>query len=307
MYSTRIQDGRILLQSEQQQAEIFTFGALANAYRLHQSNGTWFNCIAAFDTPDDAKARITQGFRSAKLSPFPCRLNQGRYRFNGQDHQTGRHLLNGHAIHGLLYDAEFDLADSGSDAHSAWVRLSHRFDGGHGYPYAYRLDIEYRLSARGLSVATTVHNTGAQIMPLADGWHPYFTLGGSIDEHSLQLAADTQLEFNAELLPTGRSLTDSRFQAARSLHGIELDNSFVLTGPSADQPACTLSRERLMLDIFAEQHYPLLQLYIPPERDCIAIENLSGAPDCFNNGIGLTELPPQHSRTFICRYLLREV
>lgn len=304
MYQTDITAQRIVLQSPQAEAEIFCFGALLNRYQILLAEGGWHNAVAAFYSTDHARSSLTDAFRSAKLSPFPCRLNQGRYIYAGQSRQTGRHIVNGHAIHGLLYDAEFAVAGSGSDAQSAWVELTYDFSGSSGYPFAYRLNIVYRLSEQGLGIATTVTNNGTETMPLADGWHPYFSLGGSIDEHSLYAAAAEQLEFNDELLPTGRVLPDSRFQAALPLNGIELDNSFVLNGQSADQPACTLQRGNLILDIFAETGYPLLQLYIPPERDCIAIENLSGAPDCFNNGIGLTELAPAHSTTFRCRYRL---
>jgi aldose 1-epimerase len=45
-----------------------------------------------------------------------------------------------------------------------------------------------------------------------------------------------------------------------------------------------------------------LQLYIPPSRRSIAIETLSGAPDAFNNGIGLILLDPGTSRQFSVTY-----
>ena len=38
--------------------------------------------------------------------------------------------------------------------------------------------------------------------------------------------------------------------------------------------------------------------------ETIALENLSGAPDCFNNGIGLTILPPGGEKRFTARYRL---
>jgi aldose 1-epimerase len=47
-----------------------------------------------------------------------------------------------------------------------------------------------------------------------------------------------------------------------------------------------------------------LQIYTPATRDSIAVENLSGAPDCFNNGMGLLLLQPGHSQIFTVRYLV---
>ena len=120
----------------------------------------------------------------------------------------------------------------------------------------------------------------------------------------MQIDGGTQLEFDADLLPTGARLSDNRFTEAASLRGIELDNSFELNGNGGTRPACTLRHGARRLDIFAEENYPLLQIYIPPERTSIALENLSGAPDCFNNGIGLTILPPGGEKRFTARYRL---
>ena len=164
--------------------------------------------------------------------------------------------------------------------------------------------MRYTLSSDGLTVSTTAENTGTAPMPLADGWHPYFTLGGTADDWTLQIDGGTQLEFDADLLPTGARLSDNRFTEAASLRGIELDNSFELNGNGGTRPACTLRHGACRLDIFAEENYPLLQIYIPPERTSIALENLSGAPDCFNNGIGLTILPPGGEKRFTARYRL---
>jgi aldose 1-epimerase len=47
-------------------------------------------------------------------------------------------------------------------------------------------------------------------------------------------------------------------------------------------------------------------LYTPPHRRSIAIENLSSAPDAFNNGIGLISLDPDHTRTFSVRYVIEK-
>lgn len=307
MYQTQATRTRILLQSHRAEVEIFPFGALLNRYEIRLSDGSRHNAVAAYADPAAAHTQITQAFRSAKLSPFPCRLNQGRYTFAGETRQTGRHMANGHALHGLLYDAPFKTVHTGCDREAAWVRLEYLFSGSPGYPFPYHIAVTYRLFSQGLSLTTTVRNLGEHTLPLADGWHPYFTLGPGIDGHRLAIHSAERLEFDADLLPTGRTLPENRFQAGASLNGVELDNSFILQGQSAQTPACTLMSGRLALDVYAEQNYPLLQVYIPPERDCIAIENLSGAPDCFNNGIGLTELPPDESISFRCRYRLREI
>jgi aldose 1-epimerase len=46
------------------------------------------------------------------------------------------------------------------------------------------------------------------------------------------------------------------------------------------------------IEFISVRNYPYLQLYTPPSRDALSIENLSAAPDAFNNGLGLTILEP---------------
>ena len=125
-----------------------------------------------------------------------------------------------------------------------------------GFPFPYRLTVRYTLSSDGLTVSTTAENTGTAPMPLADGWHPYFTLGGTADDWTLQIDGGTQLEFDADLLPTGARLADNRFAEAASLRGIGLDNSFELNGNGSTRPACTLRHGARRLDIFAEETIP---------------------------------------------------
>ncbi|MGL6269156.1 MAG: hypothetical protein ACRC2O_14590, partial [Chitinophagaceae bacterium] len=58
----------------------------------------------------------------------------------------------------------------------------------------------------------------------------------------------------------------------------------------------------MAIEFHPDKSYPYLQLYTPPHRNSIAIENLSAAPDAFNNGMGLVTLEPDHTRTFSTRY-----
>lgn len=307
MFTVQTDAERIILAHENHsRAEIYLFGGLPNRYEIRRADGTWFNCIAAFGSPQQAQENLINGFRSAKLSPYVCRMYRGEYEFEGRKHRCSKHSLNGHAIHGLMYDVMFQISAHGADESAAWVELVADYtQDDDGFPFSYRMIIRYRLAENGLSIVTTVENTGSSAMPLADGWHPYFTLGGSADDWTLQINSTTQLEFDADLLPTGQTLADTRFQTASSLKGIELDNSFV---PSDfTQAACTLASADWRLSLYPDESYRYLQIYIPPERDSIAIENLSGAPDCFNNGLGLLVLEAGGSKRFETRYVLAAV
>lgn len=285
------------------QAEIYGFGGLLNAFRVPQTRGL-VNVVDGFASVTDAREHITNGFRSTKLSPFVCRMKHGKYRFENKNYTVQKHFLAGHAIHGLLYDAVFKIAGTESADDHAGVTMEYDYEGTDpGYPFPYKMIIHWKLEAANkLSASTTLTHQNQTNIPVADGWHPYFTLGGSVDDCSLQFDSDCQLEYDAELLPTGKKFTDNRFTNGISLRGIELDNSFELDKNIAAK--CVLENDQFRLTIAPGKEYPLLQIYIPPHRNSIAIENLSGAPDNFNNRMGLILLAPGEGKTFTTSYVV---
>lgn len=73
MFTVQTDAERIILTHENHsRAEIYLFGGLPNRYEVRRADGTWFNCIAAFDSPSQAQENLINGFRSAKLSPYVC-------------------------------------------------------------------------------------------------------------------------------------------------------------------------------------------------------------------------------------------
>lgn len=284
------------------EAEIYAFGGLLNAFHI-PAKGKTVNLIEGFDSVGDAKKNITRGFKSAKLSPFVCRMRNGRYRHVGITHRVNKHYLGEHAIHGLLYDAVYEIADPESNETAAGVKLIYRYTGSdNGYPFPYDILLNWKLqTGNKLSITTIITHHNSHPIPLADGWHPYFTLGGGVDDWTLQFNSQTQLEYDDDLLPTGKRITDTRFLQARSLRDVTLDNSFEFNKPDT-QPQCVLSNDILRLTVEPDKAYPILQVYTPPDRKSIAIENLSGAPDNFNNGINLILLTSDQPKTFTTSY-----
>jgi aldose 1-epimerase len=302
--TTQSQDGdqTILLRDNNTgtSAEIYAFGGLLNAYSILVNDRSQ-NLVEGFSSVKDARENILNGFKSAKLSPFVCRMRGGHYQFNKQDLKVNKHFMGEHAIHGLVYDAPFKIIHAGSDETKAFVELEYQYKGMDvGYPFPYELRVRWQLETDNrLTVTTTVEHHNHSTIPYADGWHPYFTLGGTVDDCTLQFDSHQQLEYDADLLPTGKLFSDRRFEKGSLLKGIELDNSFELDG---NEPGCTLSNQQIRLQIIPDTSYPILQIYIPPHRKSIAIENLSGAPDNFNNRIHLLLLEPGVEHVFSTTY-----
>jgi aldose 1-epimerase len=287
------------------QAEIYGFGGLLNAFRI-SSEGNSVNVIDGFSSVQDAIDNVTKAFKSAKLSPFVCRMNRGKYNFEGSDFLIQKYFLAKHAIHGLLYDGVFEITGTESGSEKASVSMKHEYRGtDKGYPFSYTMHINWKLeSGNKLSAITTLSHKNKTAIPVADGWHPYFTLGGSIDDCTLQFDSTRRLEFDSDLIPTREKLIDNRFANGISLKGIALDNSFELDTGMV-QAKCILQNDTLRLTIEPDKSYPILQVYTPSHRNSIAIENLSGAPDNFNNGMGLILLARGKKEVFTVSYSLQ--
>lgn len=283
-------------------AEIYAFGGLLNAFQVAEKE-TIVNVIDGFTSVNEAINQIAPAFKSARLSPFTCRMRNGRYSLNGNSYQVAGYYMGAHAIHGLLYQRVFTIVSVNADSHAASATLRFHYEGNDpGYPFPFTQTLTWKLEpGNRLSVSTTVLHTHAFSIPYADGWHPYFTLGSTIDDCRLQINSKARLVFDEDLLPSGATETDERFTKGSELNNIFLDNCFVLD-PSKVNVCCTLENERLRLEIIPDAAYPFLQVYTPAHRNSIALENLSGAPDCFNNGLGLLLLAPNEATSFTTSY-----
>jgi aldose 1-epimerase len=182
------------------EAEIFAFGGLLNAFKIPVNGGTQ-NMIDGFTDVADAEKNITNGFKSTKLSPFVCRMNKGIYRLNDHTYRVTKHFLHMHAIHGLVYDAVYSITGQQESDTFAAVTLAYEYKGTDpGYPFSYHITITWKLeTGNRLSVQTAIEHTNKAAIPLADGWHPYFTLGGSVDDWNLHFSASSLLEYDQDL------------------------------------------------------------------------------------------------------------
>ena len=279
-------------------------GAALHEFAVRQKDGSMFNVIDNYRNAAELKKEMTSSFKGPKLSPFPCRIPNGIYQFEGREYQF-RHLFSdGTAIHGLLYDKPFSITAENIDG-AAMVAMEYDYNNvDPGYPFHYHCLVRYELHpGSDLEVTTTVTNTGSTVIPMADGWHPYWRLGGSANDWQLQFHSEAIVDFDDRLVPTGGLTQYGEFSASRALGDTFLDNCFVLK-PELVSAACELFNPAngLRVSFYPDSSYPYLQIYTPATRDSIAVENLSGAPDCFNNKMGLLLLQPSHSQIFTVRY-----
>ena len=276
------------------------YGALLHAFRVPVGDQL-FNIIDNYRTKEEIDEQLSKSYKSSKLSPFVCRIPGGRYRWIDKDYEITNKFFDGSAIHGLLYDKPFLVGDEYVSDELASIRLKYHYKRNDpGYPFDYTCEVVYMLHPDAvLQVETTILNLDPHTIPIADGWHPYFNLGGKIDNYEMQFASESMLQFDEKLIPTGRIVNDPSFKEPALIKDRKFDNCFLLLIEEG-QPCCVIHNPEngLSLSFFVNNNYPYLQIYTPDHRNSIAIENLSGAPDCFNNGMGLKSVLPRHSETF---------
>ncbi|UTF58718.1 aldose 1-epimerase [Gilvimarinus sp. DA14] len=254
------------------------------------------NVIAGIERSECAS---NPGYRGAVLFPFPNRLRDGRYHFGGRElmFAVNEADLN-NALHGFLHRTPAKVAKQTTAGDISSATLVYAVDGSEpGYPFKAEVRMVYQLSAEGaLRVEMMVENLDSQPIPVGLGWHPYYTLGESIDNCSLQLPEVERVLVDARLLPTGERVVDSRFHAAVNLAGVELDNCFVL-GPEATQASAVFASESggFGLQLWQQtgpRGLNFMQVYTSPDRKSLAVEPMSCGIDAFNTGEGLVVIKP---------------
>lgn len=244
------------------------------------------------------------GFRGCKLSPYVCRLRNSGYTFGGKDYVIRNNAAQ-HAIHGLLYKKSFKEINIASDEHHATVVLSYHFDKeDEGYPFTFDCFVSYELrTGNYLHVTTKYINRTNEPIPVQDGWHPYFSLGGKTDDLEMQFHSKNKLIFDEHLMPTGARVKDDTYDTLSKIGHVHLDNCFELD-QSEKQPRFILRNPAngVEVQILPEDSYPYLQIYTPAHRNSIAVENLSGPPNGLNLGFGFAILNKNEEISFDAAY-----
>ena len=281
-------------------------GALLQEFSIPAGNRR-IMVIEGYRNQDDLRKNHLLSYRSAKLSPFVCRIAGGRYVFEGKNYEFKNKFPDGTAIHGLVADKPFSVKEKDIQSDQASVLLQYEYrEDDPAYPFTYSIEVKYTLKRKGrLELTTRVTNLSGFRIPIADGWHPYFRLEGVTDQWLLKLRSKKMVVFDDRLIPTGKLADDTRFNTARTIGQEFFDHCFLLND-DFQQPAAVLQNPEngLRLSLYPDKTYPYVQVYTPPGRRSIALENLSAAPDAFNNTMGLIHLGPGASQSFSVLYLL---
>lgn len=234
---------------------------------------------------DKARVENNTTFINALLLPFPNRICDGKYQFEGVSYQLDRNESSrGHALHGLLYDQPFEQIDEAesSDEIKASFRHEIKRDSYVGYPFHIEIVISIFLRNNQLRIDVKTKNIDDRSAPYGVGWHPYFYVEDTIDNKKLTIPSNSILKTrkDKELIPTGKY--EDYISVSETVEQQQFDTCFA-----------RLHTHKTVFNtvtIFQDTSMNFLQLYTPPDRKSIAIEPMSCAPDAFNNTLGLVIL-----------------
>ena len=224
-------------------------------------------------------------YQSAVLFPFPNRLEDGRYTFDGKSYEFPiNNSETNNAIHGFLHDKAFEVAAISNNI----LKLQYNDRINKSFPFNYSFGLVYTLSRDQIKIQFSIENNGEHSLPFGLGWHPYFQLD-TIEGSTLQFSADKKYTTTERLLPNGfEEYNNSIIQIDK----VSLDTAFNLTAPTV-----TLKTASYELRLQTPEDC-YLQIYTPPDRQSIAIEPMTCIANAFNNGIGLKTVLPGEKYTW---------
>jgi aldose 1-epimerase len=231
---------------------------------------------------------MSRAGRGQHLIPWPNRIRDGRYVFNGVTQQLGlTEPARNNASHGLVRYVPWVLVDKKVDSVTSRIRIHPQ----PGWPGTLEAMITHQVSADGLTVTVEATNIGADELPFGYGAHPYLTVGEStVDDVSLTVPAGSYLEVDDRLLPTKISPVDGTIYDLRPgpvLGSTSLDTAMtdLVRDPDGRWRVKVVLGERYA-ELWGDEAMKWTQIFTGgPNRDwSIAVEPMTCGPDAFNAG-----------------------
>ncbi len=185
-------------------ARILPFGATLQSLCVPDRDGNPADVVLGFD--DVQSYRDRPSWFGVTVGRYANRIAGGRFTLDGRDHVLETNNAPNH-LHGGSdgFDQRlWDVADTGSDADGAWVRLTLTSpDGDAGYPGTLHASATYTLTPDGLTIDYAATSDAPTVVNMTN--HAFFDLSGTGDalRHLLTIAADQFLPVDATSIPTG--------------------------------------------------------------------------------------------------------
>lgn len=261
-----------------------------------------------------AADRLVDGSRGQVLAPWPNRLRDGSWRWDGRELQLpiDEPLKGNSASHGVVRWAPWTLETE----EQRRVAMNYRLYPQPGYPFALAFGITYALSARdGLTVVLSAANLGLAPAPVALGMHPYLKPphGGLIHTCTLLLPARTRVLTDAWGSPVGTEEvtgTPFDFRQPRRIGDLHINSAFTdVDANHHGRATVVLANERGEVELWSDSSCKWIQIFtgdgLAPDvcRHGIAVEPMTAPANALASGDGLRVL--EHGESLSLRWGIR--
>lgn len=267
-----------------------------------------YNVIACAES-DEQLVKEMAAYPSAHLFPWGNRVRDGKYSFEGTDYQLPiNEVPLNNAIHGFVAFADFEVVEEKVTENTSSLTLRYDYKGNHfGFPFPFVLEITNILSAEcGFTLVYSIKNTGNTSMPIVLGWHPYFKIEGeTVKDWTVEFPAIKQSIPDKQMISVDTKIVD--FSGAVALATQNLDAVFAVEKKERVTTILHSIPKDLSINVWQEaleKQFNFTVVYIPPSRDCVAIEPMTGNTNAYNSGDGLLTLAAGENYQLSCGVFL---
>jgi aldose 1-epimerase len=238
------------------------------------------------------------------LAPWPNRIRDGSYVFDGVRHQLPLTEPDRHnAIHGLVRWLPWRLVESAGSRLTCECLLPAQ----PGYPWPLLFRSTWSLSPDGLGARHEVTNLSHEPAPFGFSVHPYLQVAGvPVGELEMHLPARTRLLTDSRRLPVGAAKVDGGewdFTAPRTIGHLVVDTAFGDVDRDGDGGSAVTLRapDGRGVRLWADRAFGWWQVFtgdtLPGARHrrSVAVEPMTCPPDAFRSGRDLIILSPRSS------------
>jgi len=282
----------VRLQDAARKLEVLIAPSVGNLAFEMRANGKNILWKPDASLPDIRDRRLLCG--NPLLAPWANRIAGDAFHANGRkfllNPEIGnlRRDPNNNPIHGLLaFSPLWEVVELKAGDSAAWVisRLEYwRYPELMAqFPFAHTLEMTYRLENGALQVITRLKNHARELMPVAIGYHPYFTLDDAArDEWRVHVAARDQFLLSPQLVPTGERRPVALPDPAL-LRENKLDDVFgnLVRGEDGIAEFWVQGR-RQKIAVRYGPRYPVAVVFAPPGRNFICFEPMTAVTNAFN-------------------------
>jgi len=234
----------------------------------------------------------------AVLVPWPNRLRDGKYSFEGLELQLPlTEPSTGNASHGLGRWERWTPVRHDASAVTMALDIVPQT----GWPFEVRVEVTYAVHTEyGLSVTAVAYNLGRGRAPFGAGFHPYLAVRGhALSEVSVRLPARQRLVLDEVQVPVGVQAvakTPFDFRRGRRLREVRMDDGFTGLHTEDGRGFAEVHTRSGGARLWFDETYRFLQVFtcdaLLDNTSAIAIEPMTCAADAFNSGRGLIVLEP---------------